>query len=341
MNTHDIPQTNNMSANISDFNSTVVDMISDLATAVPGMTDLNVVANLASGMFKLDPDSTIILDSFYPIITEYSHHLDSQQDETLIQLLKGLLPGQYGESVNLLWDQLSTANKETVWEYINLLKQQADIIKQPSQTEDAQLNSSLFELYNKIWKEYLNKLTKLDKKRRNLWKEANENIENITQADPSALHRIMTEIIDHDKNLIKSTADIMNIIIPKDPAYIKNEIDKDIQGQIGKKPFPLNTDTTFATLLRSTKHHYPELPIYWHYLKVLTTVLAECPPELADLLSSMAETLAPIVQPANHQHHKKVKKEQHEQSHIDDVSDSKQASKECDENNTKLESKSE
>lgn len=276
---------------IREFNATVIDMINDIATAMPSVSDLGIVANLASSMFKLDPNNSTFLEAFKPIIQKHTDSIDSRDEGAVMDILKSVLPGQYGNSVSSMWDQLTPTNKTVVWDYIELLKRQALTIQ--ASAKGMKNNSELFTLYNNIWKEFLSQLSKCDVKHKAQWLLAVENITSFTSEDKSALHSTFTKFFNSKADRIHGTADIMNIIMPKESKYMKTEIEHDIK-KLGNKAFPLNKDTTFKTLLKATKHSYSpqELPVYWHYLKVLTIVLAECPPEIAELLSSMAGNLS-------------------------------------------------
>ena len=78
---------------------------------------------------------------------------------------------------------------------------------------------------------------------------------------------------------------------------MNKEIEIDQKRLEGNPEFPLNKSILMTEVLDTVfkLSESPEVLVYWHYLKVLTTVLGECPPDLADLLSQMASSLGPAV----------------------------------------------
>jgi len=280
---------------IQEFNSTVVDMINDLASAIPKFTELTVVANLATGMFRLDPNNTTVLDTFYPIVTEYESLLTTRDEGVVHTILQGILPSQYSTTVNYVWDELAPANKETVWQYIQVLKDQAFAVKMPQPDHDITTNglpadSHLFVLYNNVWKEFLSLLIKGDSAHLEMWTTALSNLDKVPSS--SSLHTLMVEALKNALQPVKSVNDIMTIIMPTDAENMKKELGHDYKTLEGIA-FPLNEEITLQQVVGTVQQLESSLDVtvYWHYVKVLTSVLAECPPELAGVLSSMSSGL--------------------------------------------------
>lgn len=286
---------------VQEFNSTVIELINDLATAIPTFTDLTIVASLASGMFRLDPNNSTVLDTFYPLVKEHEKLIDMRQDDAILKVLQNLLPGQYSSTADYVWGELSQANKDVVWQYISVLKDMALKIKVPPKSKGLPENSELFVIYNNIWKEFLQMLQKDETKSSQYSVASKTLLEQVTVNENmrSFLHSEIKESMSPILSRVKNTTDIMNLIIPKDMVYMKKEVEIDLKRLPEDSLLCLNKELKIVDILESVQTltvNHEEVALYWHYIKVLTTVLGDCPPELSDLLSSMASTLGPMME---------------------------------------------
>lgn len=293
---------------VSHFNSTVIDLLNDLSNAVPSFTDLTVVSTLANGMYKLDPNNTTILETFYPYVVEHRQLIDKREEEAILSILRGLLPSQYATTADYIWGELTEENRNAVWAYIELMCKQARKIKGDDKQDNANPavtkkrskgvdnDSELFVLYNNVWKEFLTQIQKHDKTRKETWQECLDSLDSLTER--VQLHEQFKTLLASCNLKAKTPTDMMTLILPKDESAMKKEVTQDCK-TIGKRSFPLHKSLTFNDVLHvvKTSPKAPELPTYWHYIKVLTIVLSECPPELADLLSSMTSGLSSIMAP--------------------------------------------
>jgi hypothetical protein len=324
-----------MSITVSKFNSTVLDLINDLSTAIPSFTDLSVVSTLANGMYKLDPHNTTVLETFYPYVLEHENLINTRADDAIMSILRSLLPGQYSKTADYIWGELTEENKQTVWSYIELLCQQAHAIKgskpmksattdkknETSETSDAEAEcttqekelgisdgSEVFVLYNNVWKEFFTQLKKYDNKNdndsndnNNVWDKCLEAMTSLSSSScQSKFHHEFASILTSSSSPLskkgRSATDMISLILPKDEAAMRKEAKNDSK-TIGKRCLPLVESVPIERILQTIKlnANVPELPTYWHYIKVLTIILSECPPELAELLSSMSSGLSSIV----------------------------------------------
>lgn len=281
---------------VHNFNSTVVDMLNDLASALPSFTDLTIVATLASGMLRLDPNNTTLLDTFYPTIVQHAALVDTRDEATSLQLLKGLIPSQYASIVNRIWEQLTPENKVTIWDYIDILREQAQTITgAQSQTQTAPdldkipESSQLFLVYRSVWKEFITLLKDQDQNQ-DLWDQC---LKTIADTRPCDLHAKVKEALDTTLPHVETSRDVLNVILPKDQRYMQTELDVDIARLPDSVPFVLAPSISFQNFVRTVKSAASagEVPVYWHYMKVLTSVLASCPPEMINLLVSSCSTI--------------------------------------------------
>jgi hypothetical protein len=323
-----------MSINVSTFNSTVLDLINDISTAIPSFTDLSVVTTLANGMYKLDPHNTTVLETFYPYVLEHENLINTRADDAIMSILRSLLPGQYSKTADYIWGELTEENKQAVWAYIELLCQQAHTIKgskplksatteEKNETNEAKTEcttqdkesgisdgSEVFVLYNNVWKEFFTQLKKYDNKNNtdddsnnsnNAWDKCLEAMTLLSSSScQSKFHHEFASILTSSSSPLskkgRSPTDMISLILPKDEAAMRKEAKNDSK-TIGKRDLPLVESVPIERILQTIKQNanVPELPTYWHYIKVLTIILSECPPELAELLSSMSSGLSSIV----------------------------------------------
>ena len=285
---------------IKDFNGTVIDMINDLASAIPTFTDLTIVSSLASGMYRVDPNNTTIIDTFYPLITEHEKLIENRQESAILEILQNLLPGQYSTTAAYVWEQLSEQNKGVMWDYISTLKDKAvkikTVVREPKQV-DITDDCELFTIYNNIWKEFFHILIKHDEGNAEKWTKCKERLHDYTKETKATFHKRVKGHLGMLLSSIKGTKDVMTLIMPKDGVYMKKEVEVDLarfetsaessitEGLIDEVTVP----QLLSTILRLKD--IEELPLYWHYIKVMTTFLDNCPPELSAILVPMASTL--------------------------------------------------
>jgi hypothetical protein len=274
---------------IRDFNCTVVDMMNDLASALPSFTDLTIVASLAGGMLRLDPNNSTVLDTFYPTVVEHSALIDNRDEATTLSLLKSLLPSQYTPSVDKVWGQLTPENKSAVWAYIDTLRTQAQaIVEKTPDPETIPETSELFLVYTSIWKEFILLLN--EHRESELW---TESLQTLNTIKPLELHTSMKTALTPILQRVKTTRDVLNVILPKDEKYMRKELEIDIERLPEDVAFPLSGSTSFQQFVREVNElaTVGEVPLYWHYVKVLTSVLGDCPPEMVNLLVSSCSAI--------------------------------------------------
>jgi hypothetical protein len=281
---------------IRDFNSTVVDLLNDLASALPSFTDLTIVATLASGMLRLDPNNTTVLDTFYPTVVEHASLIDNRDELTTLHLLKSLLPSQYMTSVDAVWEKLTPENKSTVWDYIDTLRQQAQATVEKTESEsEADLDkipedSELFVVYKSVWKEFVLLLQEHCPDMSELWEQS---LATLATLKPSELHTSVKTALSPTLQTVKTSRDVLNVILPKDEKYMRKEIEVDIERLAEDVPFSLSPSTSFQQFVHivNSVASVSEVPVYWHYTKVLTSVLGDCPPEMVGLLVSSCSAI--------------------------------------------------
>jgi len=277
---------------VRDFNCTVVDMLNDLASALPSFTDLTIVASLAGGMLRLDPNNTTVLDTFFPTVIEHAALIDNRDEATTLNLLKSLLPSQYTPSIDTVWNKLTPENKSAIWAYIDTLRTQAQAIVQKTpdpEPETIPETSELFLIYTSIWKEFI--LLLKENRESELW---TESLQTLETARPLELHSTVKTALTPILQRVKTTRDVMNVIMPKDEKYMRKEVEIDIERLPEDVPFSLSPSTTFQQFVREVNDlaaSVSEVPLYWHYVKVLTSVLGDCPPEMVNLLVSSCSAI--------------------------------------------------
>lgn len=283
---------------VQEFNKLVVDLVSDLSSALPNFKELTIISNLAMGMYRLDPANTTVLNTVYSTISEYKPLIESRDEQAVINVLKATLPGQYAETASYVWNELSPENKVTVWEYVDALVVEALGTRShvPKSEKGIPEDSDMFIIYNNMWKEFLGLLVSVSDENKDVWKSAVKALEEYSDTK-NALHKLVVATIAPCLPHITSSSDITSLVLPKDSVYMDQELATDTE-KLKDTNFPLDPSVSFSKVFQtiaSVKSKKPELLVYWHYIKVMTTVLGECPPELAELLSSMTSGLGSII----------------------------------------------
>ena len=279
---------------VQGFNATIVDMINDLATAIPHSSELSTIASLASGVYALDPNSTSALDTLRPLLKEYETLVNTRDEGAVIKVLQGVIPEQYADSILYIWNELSDENKATLWQYVDLLKTQAlGGVEASSTTKGVPCNSELFRIYNNVWTEFLTLVQKSDTKDSETWERAINNLEVLKTDSLAAVHTRVKEGIQELLTPLQDTSDVMTLILPRDVTFMCSECQEDLLKINSSAEFPFESSLTvkdFIQVLVNLKD-VKAIPTYWHYVKVLTTVLSNCPPELADILTYLSKEI--------------------------------------------------
>lgn len=309
---------------VQEFNSTVVDMVNDLVSAVGGEdSELSTFVKLANSVFRLDPGNTMLLDTVYPVLKANESLISQRDEETALRVLKTVVPEAYSSIVDSTWGSLNEANRAILWDYLDVVTKQAFEVKDVQPTKSTQVgklkskgkgkgksatkmskglpeDAELFVVYNNIWKEFFQQLHSVDTENSSVWKDLAESPLLNSESCASTFHGSFYKLLKTSSPdcTVKTPQDVMALISPKDEAVMLSELETDLT-LLSNDVLFTGSAVTVGYILEAVKRLYsqsPELLTYWSYIKVTTFIFGDCPPELAQLICSVTSGITSLVQ---------------------------------------------
>lgn len=270
---------------ISEFNETLFQLVDEMM----GIVDPSPVLKTAYAVFKSsNPDSSVALDAFWDVAKENAEMVKAKNLKAMADVLRKVVP--IPGMVDDVWEKLSEENREVVGEYISVLFEIADKIKANQVTDPKKegSNATLYSMYNSIWKDFLVLLH--DPK----FEEAVQKFDSVMAAKGSSntmVYAVMLPAMELvlPQQKFESEKDILKLCLP--PSNARALVKKDVK-KMGNALFPFDRKVPFSTILSTLEKNQDKevgekLATYWHYLKLFTVCLKECPPETMGMMNSM------------------------------------------------------
>lgn len=281
---------------VRDFNSTVFDLVHELTVILPGIKEIALVKALTSTLVNNQPDTRLILDKFWVHAQSHGEIIRNGDSRAMLDALKVLVPKP--DLVDRIWSRLSGENQEAVCSYVKLLLSQADEINSvspPPPTPEGPQAQYLYTVYNNMWKEFIGHVRSHTTKEKAPLEDTVRRLEELLGVkgqDSDVIHKLlidsMAPILPDVENLNEHT--LMQYMLPAtDPV---DTVVKDMSA-IGHLKFTLSSELYMRDVLGSILESDDPNPsaTYWHYLKLLTLTLRQCPPELLEIMGNLSRTL--------------------------------------------------
>lgn len=298
----------------SEFNETLFQLVDEMM----GIVDPSPVIKTAYAVFKgSNTDSCVALDAFWDLAKdeENGRMIAAKDLKAMADVLRGVVP--IPGMVDDVWERLSEDNREVVGEYISVLYEIAAKVKSNDPVgatgnagddgtslpiKEAK-DATLYGMYNSIWKDFL---MLLQHEHGKALDEAVLKLDHVmTTKGPSntmvygVLLPAMELVLPRQR--FESEADIVTLCLPPHnaAALVKKDVNK-LDGML----FPFDRKVPFSNMLRllldtPDKATRERLGTYWHYLKLFTVCLKECPPEAMGMMDYVVKLVqGSLVPPA-------------------------------------------
>jgi hypothetical protein len=277
----------------SEFNDTLFQLMDEMM----GIVDASPVLKTAYAVFKgTNTDSSVALDAFWDVAKDNAELVHTSDLKAMSGVLRDIvpLPGM----VDDVWEKLSEDNREIVGEYISALFEIAAKVKATEGTSESEAvtkegkDATLYSMYNSMWKDFLVLLQKFTP----VLSEAVEKINAaMSKKGPSTtmVYAVMWPAMELvlPRQQFESEKDILMLCLP--PSNAAGLVRKDLKKMEGAL-FPFDRKVPFSEILEGVlqlddKALQERLSTYWHYIKLFTVCLKECPPEAMGMMNTMVK----------------------------------------------------
>lgn len=282
-----------------DFNSTLFDLTDELMAIIKPSTVMRTAYTVFKNMYAANPENDMAVKAFWEVAKENKEMIASHDVNAMADVLRSLIPmpGMVDDAMKALSDE----NREIVADYVSVLYEQAAAIQAnvtENDTKKEETSTSMYSLYNDIWRDFLLLLESNceggDRKRRLIT--AREKLESVLAAKGAdtemvfaVLHPSMKTVL--PKQAITPDADILRLCLP--PSDVGAAMKKNAK-YLKKVMFPFNRDLPFSDLLETALDALKDkakdgekLGAFWHYIKLFTVCVHECPPEIQGMMNNM------------------------------------------------------
>lgn len=274
---------------VVEFNSTLFDLIDEMM----GIVDPSPVIQASYAMFKSsNPDTTVAVDAFWEVAKDRKAMIQAKDLEAMADVLRGVvpLPGM----VDDVWEALSDDNRGIVSDYITVLFDLAEAVKANETSGDVKeaKDATLYSMYNTILHDFLKLLQNAGDQSIKKGLEKFESVMDAKGASNTMVYAVMLpvmELVLPKHSAFTSEAAILKICLPpSNPVALAR---KDVV-KIGDALFPFDRSLPFSTILGSIASIEDEacrekVATYWHYLKLFTLCIKECPPEAMAMMNGV------------------------------------------------------
>ena len=276
---------------VAEFNTTLFDLIDEMM----GIVDASPVLKTAYTVFKgSQQESPVALDAFWDLAKDNEKIVSEKNLKKMADLLKEVvpLPGM----VDDVWDKLSEENRDIVGEYIAVLYEIAAKVKSSEEVTAEKKegsDASLYSIYNKIWTDFL---TLCHDQNCAFLEEGVDKFEKVMASKGLSNTMVYAVMLPAMELVLPSTSitsemDILKLCLP--PSNPTKLVKKDIP-KFGDALFPFDRKVPFSQILEFLVHLEntdvrDKLASYWHYLKLFTMCIQQCPPEAMGMMNGMVK----------------------------------------------------
>jgi hypothetical protein len=288
------------SRSIAQFNATLFELTDEMMSTIKPSAMMSAGYAVFKNMYASTPDTDVVLLAFWEVAKDNRELIHARDTEAMVAVLRNVIP--IPGVVDELWGMLSDENRKVVGDYVYVLYGMAAELQGPGTAPPpdpaaaeapapaaAASADGMHKMYNGVWLEFLGLLKEQDPK---LGEGATKlaQLLRVKGEASSAVYGVLLPVMEGVLPRMAQESDMVALCLP--PASADKALAKDA-GQLGGKPFPFDRSVDMATLLRSIQTATPavakeRLSTYWHYLKLFTVCVKECPPEVVAMMSQMA-----------------------------------------------------
>lgn len=304
---------------VSDFNNTLFELTDEMVKTVQPSTIMMTAYSVFKQTLSADPNNALALDAFWDIAKDQGEMIRGKDVTAMADVLRSIIP--MPGMVDDVLGKLSEENRGIVGDYVAVLYDQASAIKSsggdaesaslppeaspipipsvpPSPKEES--DATVYLMYNDVWKEFLVLVLQASKAKgstgevRGQLQKALDKLTYVLREKGSATSMVFGVLAPCLSSVLpkglEDDTDILGLCMP--PSHPIPHLDKDMAA-VGTTPFPFCREMPFSAMLNTVKkcpdkETRTKVATYWHYIKLLTLCLQECPPEVAGMMNQIA-----------------------------------------------------
>lgn len=277
---------------IKEFNATLFELTDEMMGLINPSPMMKTGFSLFKTMHAANAENDVAVRAFWDIAKDNQELIRQKDLKAMVTVLRGVIP--LPGMVDDVWNSLSDENRDIVGEYIMVLNEHATeyaktAVASPEKKESG--NVTMYRMYNSIWKDFIVTLSTVcqDLDRKALLEEALDKFQGVVQAkgvDTEMIFGVLfpsLEIVLPQLSLDNEMA-VLKMCIP--PTNTTAMVQKDAK-RLTDVLFPFNRKLPFSNLLiEATSNN--QLGTYWHYIKLFSTCIHQCPPEVVTIMNQMA-----------------------------------------------------
>lgn len=293
-------------ATVKDFNDTLFELTDEMMGIINPSPLMTTAYSVFKNMYATDPTNAMAVDAFWEVAKENKELILNKDLQAMAEVLRSVIP--MPGMVDDVWNALSEENRGIVGDYISVLYDQAANIKAaapddsvnaaegdntPKETSDA----TMYSMYNSIWNDFLLLLQSCCASGHEIGsalKEALEKMDKVLSSKGPSNTMVYgvfypsLEVVLPSGGLAKES-DILALCLPPRNACATLKADRK---KLADVLFPFNRKVPFSALLDAVlgakdQEVREKLATYWHYIKLFTLCVHECPPEVLGMMNQM------------------------------------------------------
>ena len=281
-------------ASVKEFNSTLFDLTDEMLAIIKPSTMMTTAYAVFKNMYAANPENDMALNAFWDVAKDNAEMIAGHDVTAMADVLRSLIP--MPGLVDDVLDALSDENRWIVADYISVLYEQASAIKAhavESPMKEESSSTTMYSMYNDIWKDFLllleSNCVDADKKCR--LTDAREKLESVLATKGPSTDMVFAVLYPSLKAILPKQAitqevDILRLCMP--PSDVAVTVKQNMH-VLDKVAFPFNRNLPFSDLLATVLRgeDRDKLGTFWHYIKLFTVCVHDCPPEIVGMMNQM------------------------------------------------------
>lgn len=287
-------------AQIQQFNATLFELTDEMMSTIQPSPMMSAGYSVFKNMYASTPETDVALLAFWEVAKDNRELIQKRDTEAMAAVLRNVIP--IPGVVDDVWGRLSEENKKVVGDYVYVLYEMAAKLQgKPAEAPAAVAPTTtgptpapgnadaMHKMYNGVWLEFLGLLKAQDP----VFGDGATKLAELVQAKgegSAVVYGVLLPVLEGVLPRMAKEADMVALCLP--PASVDQALAKDAATMEGHL-FPFDRKLGMARLLTTIQGAKPaaakeRLATYWHYLKLFTVCVKECPPEVVAIMSQMA-----------------------------------------------------
>ena len=271
---------------IKDFNDTLFELTDEMLAIIQPSAVMTTAYGVFKNLYANDPENDVAVNAFWEVAKDNAELIQKKDVQAMADVLRSVIP--MPGMVDEVWEALSEENRGVVGDYVLVLYEQAADIQSTrvvvGKEDKERKDTTVYSMYNRIWSEFL---LLLESKDPGTVSDARAKFEHVLSTKGSSsdmpFHVLLPclELV-IPKNAIENEADVVKLCLPPGDAVgtMKDDCQR-LEGIL----FPFDRKVPFSQLLNASK--VEKVAMYWHYIKLFTVCIHECPPEVVGMMDQM------------------------------------------------------